>query len=172
MEAGSNKYLTLTLGQEWFALDIYSVREILDMTEITRVPHMPRYMPGLVNVRGGAVPVIDLRLKFGMEAAERTVHTRIVILEIPLDNGDHITVGAIADSVRDVLELAQEDMDAPPRMGTRVDTRFLQGIGKNNGHFLLVLDVARVFSTDEVLELEGLGRELAEESATAGGATA
>ena len=148
----SNRFLTFTLGREMFALDISSVREILDMTDITHIPQTPDAVRGVVNVRGAAVPVIDLRLRFGMEEAERTVNTRIVIVEIP--NGDGVTVlGAIADSVKEVLEMEPDAIAPPPAMGASVKTDFLRGIGKADGRFILVLDIAQVLGTDEVLAL-------------------
>ncbi|WP_027192668.1 chemotaxis protein CheW [Fundidesulfovibrio putealis] len=148
----SNRFLTLTLGKDMFALDIAAVREILDMTDITRIPQTPPAVRGVVNVRGAAVPVIDLRLRFGMEEAERTVNTRIVIVEIP--NGDGVTVlGAIADSVKEVLEMEPETIAPPPAMGACVNTDFLRGIGKADGRFILVLDIAKVLGSDEVLSL-------------------
>jgi purine-binding chemotaxis protein CheW len=151
-EPSSNRYLTFFLGKEMFALDIAAVREILDMTEITRIPQTPESVRGVVDVRGAAVPVIDLRLRFGMEPAERTVNTRIVIVEIP--NGENLMVlGAIADSVKEVLELTPEDIAPPPRMGAAVDTGFLLGIGRHEGRFLLILDIARVLGADEVIDI-------------------
>ncbi|EPR43965.1 CheW protein [Desulfovibrio sp. X2] len=149
------RFLTLTLDREHFALDIYSVREILDMTDITRIPQTPEYMRGVVNVRGSAVPVVDLRLKFGMPAAERTLNTRIVILEIA--RGEKASaVGVIADSVKEVLEIDSARIDPPPRMGTGIKVDFIKGIARHEDRFLIVLDIARVFSTDEVLALDGL----------------
>lgn len=143
------RFLTLTLGKEHFALNIYAVREILDMTEITRIPKTEDYMRGVVNVRGTAVPVVDLRMKFGMEPVEATLNTRIVILEIR--RGEDVTVvGAMADSVREVLELDPGSIDPPPSMGASVSTDFIRGIGKHDGRFLIVLDVDRLFATDEV----------------------
>ncbi|MFZ5810429.1 MAG: chemotaxis protein CheW [Thermodesulfobacteriota bacterium] len=152
---GTERFLTLSLGREHFALDIYSVREILDMTEITRIPQTPEYMRGVVNVRGGAVPVVDLRLKFGMPAAEQTLNTRIVILEIARGEKS-AAIGAIADSVREVLEIEADRIDPPPRMGTGVQVDFIRGIARHDDRFLIVLDADKVFTTAEVLALDGL----------------
>jgi purine-binding chemotaxis protein CheW len=158
-EPSSDRYLTFSLGKEMFALDIAGVREILDMTEITRIPQTPESLRGVVNVRGAAVPVVDLRRRFGMEPAERTVNTRIVIVEIPRGQGEEVTVlGAIADSVKEVLELEPESIAAPPRMGTSVDTDFLRGIGKHEGRFILILDIAKVLGSDAVFELGEISR--------------
>jgi len=155
----SNRFLTFTLGREMFALDITSVREILDMTDITRIPQTPAAVRGVVNVRGAAVPVIDLRLRFGMEEAQRTVNTRIIIVEIPSSDG--VTVlGAIADSVKEVLEMEAGAIAPPPAMGVSVKTEYLRGIGKADGRFILVLDIAQVLGTDEVLALGDLSGSL------------
>ena len=147
-----NRYLTLTLGDELFALSIHCVREILDMTDITRIPQTPDYMRGVVNVRGGAVPVIDLRLKFGMEKGERTLNTRIVIVEI--DRGDTKTaIGAVADSVKDVLDIDDDAIDPPPRMGTSITSDYLTGVGRWGERFVLILDTNKLFSTVELSDL-------------------
>lgn len=155
-EASSQeKFLTFTLGSEFFALNIYSVREILDMTEITRIPQAPHFMRGVVNVRGNAVPVIDLRLKFGLGAIETTLNTRIIIIEI--EREDEVSViGAIADSVKEVLEIESHLIDQPPKMGAKIKTDFIRGIGKRNDKFILLLDIGKVFSEDELTSLSGM----------------
>jgi purine-binding chemotaxis protein CheW len=156
-QQSSNRYLTFSLGKEMFALDIEGVREILDMTDVTRIPQTPKSVRGVVNVRGAAVPVIDLRQRFGMEPSERTVHTRIIIVEIP--RSEEVTVlGAIADSVKEVLELEPEAINPPPSMGTAVNVEFLRGIGKHENQFILIVDIAKVLSTDEVFMLGEVSR--------------
>ena len=157
--SASNRFLTFTLGKDMFALDIIGVREILDMTEITRIPHTPPSIRGVVNVRGAAVPVVDLRLRFGMQETAHTVHTRIINVEI--HKGDSMTVlGAIADSVKEVLELEADSIVPPPSMGASVNTDFLRGIGKVNDKFLLVLDIAKVLGAEDVLMLGEVSRTL------------
>ena len=155
VQSGSQRFLTMTLGDELFAIDIFSVREILDYTEITRIPQTPEFMRGVVNVRGSAVPVIDLRMKFGLGQVERTLNTRIVIVEIKRDDAVSV-MGALADSVKEVLELETDRIDPPPRMGAAVRADFIRGIGKHGDRFLLVLDVDKVFSSDEFLDLSQL----------------
>lgn len=152
---GTERFLTLNLDKEHFALDIYSVREILDMTEITRIPQTPNYMRGVVNVRGSAVPVVDLKMKFGLGHVERTLNTRIVIVEIRREDAVSV-MGALADSVKEVLELETERIDPPPRMGAAVRADFIRGIGKHGDRFILILDVDKVFSTDEIQDLSQL----------------
>lgn len=151
-QSGSQRFLTMTLGEELFAIDIFSVREILDFTDITRIPQTPEFMRGVVNVRGSAVPVIDLKMKFGLGRVERTLNTRIVIVEIKRDD-DISVMGALADSVKEVLELETDRIDPPPRMGAAVRADFIRGIGKHGNRFLLVLDMNKVFSSDEILDL-------------------
>ncbi len=145
----SGKYLTLTLAEEFFALDINSVREILDMTEITRIPQTPEYMRGVVNLRGNAVPVIDLRRKFGLGCTEQTINTRIVIMEVIQDHEQNL-LGALADSVKEVLELDASQIDPPPKMGTKVKAEFIKGIAKHNNKFILLMDINKAFSAEEL----------------------
>ncbi len=157
-EAGakhSQRFLTLTLGGEFFALDIFAVREILDYSEITRIPQTPVSMRGVVNVRGNAVPVVDLGLKLGLGEVKRTIHTRIVIVEVRHD-GETSLMGALADSVKEVLELDAASMAPPPSLGASVDAGCLRGISSHDGRFILHLDVDRIFSTDELHDLSGL----------------
>ena len=143
-------YITFKLGDELFAIDVVRVREVLDLSEITRVPTAPPYMRGVVNVRGSAVPVVDLRLKFGLPATPDTVNTRIVVLELDL-NGEVAVVGGLADSVHEVLELDQGQIHEPPRIAMRWRADMISGLGKKGEQFIIVLDIARVFATDEAL---------------------
>ncbi len=145
----SLQYLTFTLGDEVFAVDVTKAREVLDFTTVTRVPQTPRFMLGVINLRSSVVPVIDLRLKFGMEAAARTVNTCIIVMDIVVD-GEVITVGALVDSVREVLEIGSDGIEPPPRIGTRLKTEFLKGMAGFDDHFVMILDIDRVFSADEL----------------------
>jgi len=160
------KFLTFVLGNEFFALDICSVREILDMTGITRIPQSPPFMRGVVNVRGNAVPVIDMRMKFGLGRIETTLNTRIVIIEIARDQ-DVTVIGAIADSVKEVLELETGKIDPPPKIGTRIKADFIRGIGKHNEKFILILDIGKVFSHEELATMAGPDASLQAETQTA-----
>jgi len=155
---GVKRYLTLTLGNEFFAMDIFAVREILDYTDITRIPQTPACLRGVVNVRGNAVPVVDLGLKLGLGEVARTLHTRIVIVEVRHD-GRMSLMGALADSVREVLELDASTIAPPPSLGTAVDVACIQGIGRHEGRFILLLNVERVFGTDDILDLTAVLKE-------------
>ena len=150
----TRQYLTFILDGELFALDISKVREVLDYTKITRVPQMPEFMLGVINLRGSVVPVIDMRTKFGMKKVERTVNTCIVIVEVTLDN-DNVILGALVDSVQEVFELDPEQIEPPPKIGMRLKTEFIKGMGKKEEKFIIILDIDRVFSTEELIILQG-----------------
>ncbi len=148
-ERESRQYLTFRLGQETFAVDVAKVREILDVVTITKVPQTPDFMRGVINLRGSVVPVVDMKLKFGMEATEKTVNTCIVVLEVFIDDETTI-VGALADSVQEVVELDPSQIEPPPRIGMKLSIDFIKGMGKLNDEFVIILDTDRVFSFEEV----------------------
>lgn len=147
--AQTGQYLTFRLGDEIFALDVVQVREVLDMCPITKVPGTPEFMRGVINVRGGVVPVMDLRRKFGLAQTEQTLDTRIIVMEIAID-GEVTVLGTLADSVNEVLDLEPGQVEPPPRIGARWRTEYIRGIGKRDDKFLILLDIDRVFSTDEL----------------------
>jgi purine-binding chemotaxis protein CheW len=155
----TTQYLTFKLDQELFALDIDKVREVLDFTSITKVPQTPDYMRGVINLRGSVVPVVDLRLKFGMTMAEHTVNTCIIIVEVEMD-GEKVVMGAMADAVQEVLDLEPDQIEPPPRIGVKLNTDFIRGMGKHDDQFIIILDIDKVFTISE-LEV------LAEDSPTA-----
>ena len=141
--------LSFVLDKELFALDINNVREILDFTDITRIPQTPDYMRGVVNLRGNAIPVVDMRLKFGMGKTEQTIYSRIIILEV-LQKDEVIVVGVMADAVKEVFEMERDQIKAPPKMGTKVNADLIKGIGHYRDKFILLLDVDKVFSEEEL----------------------
>src|SRR5512141_252818 len=129
--AVTTQYLTFKLDDETFALDISKVREVLDFTTVTKVPRTPEFMRGVINLRGSVVPVVDLRLKFGMTKTENSVNTCIIITEVTVDN-DTTVLGALADSVQEVLDLDAEHIAPPPKIGTKLKTEFIEGMGKRD----------------------------------------
>jgi len=145
----TNQYLTFRLDGEVFALGIDKVREVLDYTEMTKVPQTPEFMRGVINLRGNVVPVVDMRLKFGMAKTEKTVNTCIIITEIDME-GETTVIGALADSVQEVLDLEPEQIEPPPRIGTRLRTEFIRGMGKRDEQFIIILDIDRVFTEGEL----------------------
>jgi len=155
---GSNQFLTFTLDQEVFGLDIGKVREVLDYTTLTKVPQTPDFMRGVINLRGSVVPVVDMRLKFGLPMTQRTVNTCIIIVEVDL-NGEKTVLGALADSVREVIDLNAGDIEPAPKIGTKLNTEFIKGMGKAEEKFIILLDFDRVFSYEELFELKTTDKE-------------
>lgn len=145
----ASQYLTFMLDEEVFALDIGKLREVLDFTTVTRVPKSPDFMRGVINLRGSVVPVIDLRRKFGLAVTEKTVNTCVIITEVVLE-GEVMIIGALADSVQEVLELGPDQIEPAPKIGTRLNTGFIQGMGKRDDQFIIILDIDRVFSVEEL----------------------
>ncbi|MBT1075910.1 chemotaxis protein CheW [Geobacter grbiciae] len=145
----ARQYLTFSLSDEIFAVDVAKVREILEFNAITKVPQTPEFMRGVINLRGSVVPVMDMRLKFGMAGTERTVNTCIIVVEIA-SGDDTLVLGMLADSVQEVFELEPENIEPAPRIGTKLDTTFIRGMGKHGEQFIIILDIDRVFSGDEL----------------------
>jgi purine-binding chemotaxis protein CheW len=146
----TTQYLTFKLAEEAFALDVAKVREILDFTTITKVPRTPEFMKGVINLRGSVVPVIDMRLKFGMSETEKTVNTCIVVVEVDFDS-ETIILGALADSVQEVVEMEPEQIEPAPKIGTRLNTEFIRGMGKHGENFIMILDIDKIFTTEEII---------------------
>lgn len=148
----SRQYLTFRLARESFAVDVAKVREILDFVAITKVPQTPDFMRGVINLRGSVVPVVDMKLKFGMEPTEKTVNTCIIVLEVIIENETTI-VGALADSVQEVVELDPSQIEPPPRIGMKLNIDFIEGMGKLNNEFVIILNADKIFSFDEGIVL-------------------
>jgi len=143
-------YLSFSLEGEDYAVDVANVREVIDDTRITKVPRTPDFMKGVINLRGGVVPVIDMRMKFGLPVTEATVDTCIIVLEVESD-GETSFIGALVDAVRAVFEMAPDEIEETPSLGVRTDTEFILGMGKQEDRFIMILDVNTVFSTDELI---------------------
>jgi purine-binding chemotaxis protein CheW len=145
----TTQYLTFMLDDELFAVDIGMVREVLDFTSITKIPQTPDYMRGVINLRGRVVPVVDLRLKFGQPRAEKTVNTCVIIVEVEMD-GKKVVLGAMADAVQEVLDLEPDLIEPPPRIGTKLNFDFIRGMGKHADRFIIILDIDKVFTMEEL----------------------
>ena len=155
------QYLTFTLEDELFAVDVIKVREVLDYTNITKIPRTPDYMRGVINLRGSVVPVLDLRLKFGMSKTENTINTCIIVMEVVTDT-ETIILGALADSVQEVFELEPDQIEPTPRIGTRFNAEFLKGMGKRDEKFLMILDIDKVFTFEELSEMQEANKLVSE----------
>ncbi|WP_267239318.1 chemotaxis protein CheW [Paludibaculum fermentans] len=141
--------MTFKLGNELFAIDVAQVREVLEVCQVTKVPTAPAYMRGVVNVRGQATPVVDMRLRFGLPPQADTVHTRIIVMELELA-GQPAVLGGIADSVHEVIELDGSNTVPAPRIAMQWRSEFIRGMGKRGEDFIIILDVNAVFSCEQL----------------------
>ena len=149
---GDGQYVTLGIDREVFAVPVDAVIEILDMREIYRLPEAPAYLAGLIDVRGRAVPVIDLRTKLGLPRAETTTSTRILVLEVPVGER-RLILGLITDRVFEVTSLGEGQVEPPPDIGLTWRSEYIKGVGRKDDGFVIVFDLARLFSADEAAYL-------------------
>jgi purine-binding chemotaxis protein CheW len=146
----AGKYMTFKLAAEEYGLEILKVRDVIGLMEITRVPKTMEFIRGVINLRGKVIPVVDLRLKFGMEATELAEQTVIIVVQFA--SGDReMTMGILVDEVQEVLDIAAEGIEPPPDFGSgSIDTDFILGVGKSDKRVIFLLDIGRVLSSDEV----------------------
>src|SRR5512141_115341 len=154
----TTQYLTFQLQDEVFALDIAKVREVLDFTKITKVPRMPDFLRGVINLRGSVVPVVDLRLKLGMTKTDKTDSSCIIITEVATKDGA-VVLGALADSVREVMDLEADHIEPLPKVGTNLRSEFIKGMGRQGDRFIIILDIDRIFTAEEVTGVELMGMD-------------
>ena len=148
------KYLTFALGPEEYGLEILKVREIIGYMEITAVPQTPHEVKGVINLRGQVIPVVDLRAKFGMESAELTDETCIIVVEIN-QGARNFSTGIVVDHVQEVLDIAGKDIEEAPQFGSTVDTNFILGMGKIGDTVKILLDIDRVLAGQDYAALAG-----------------
>ncbi len=159
------QYLTFKLDGESFATEISKVREVLEYTQITPVPRSPEFMQGVINLRGSVVPVVDLRLQFGMAAIKQTVDSCIIIIEVNIE-GTSTVLGALTDSVQEVIDLKPEQLEPAPSFGTRIDNDFVQYMGKLEDRFVIVLDMNKVFSLEQINKVEKTSAKSSDSAST------
>ena len=147
------KYLTFSLGKEEYGLGILKVKEIIGMMPITTVPRTPAFVKGVINLRGKVIPVVDLRLKFEMEEIAYTERTCIIVVEIAASGGA-IPMGIVVDSVSEVLNIQQGEIEDTPTFGSRLDTEYILGLAKTGGGVKILLNIDKVLSSDEVSRLQ------------------
>jgi|SRR5579863_2111693 purine-binding chemotaxis protein CheW len=154
-ETTQQQFLTFFLADEEYAVNIQRVKEIMEYTTVTRVPKVPQWIRGVINLRGNVVPVVDLALRFGLEERQVTKTTCIVILEVEQDT-ERTVMGVLADAVNQVIELAPKDIEEPPAFGTRVRLEYLLGMGKLGKKFALILNIDSVLSNAELLTISNV----------------
>ncbi len=148
----TGKYLTFKLANEEYGVQILKVREINGLMKITSVPRMPAHMKGVINLRGKVIPVVDLRLKFGLDEIERTEQTCIIVVDVGRE------IGIIVDTVSEVLDIKGENVEPPPSMGGSVDTSFILGMGKVGKEVKILLDIDNVLTTNELIDIASATR--------------
>ncbi len=150
--ADQQQYLTFILGGEVFAIGILAIKEIIEYGEVTTVPMMPRFVRGVINLRGAVVPVIDLSARFGKAETQLSKRTCIVIVEVNTEAGRQ-DMGVMVDAVNAVLEIADDQVEPAPVLGAKLPTEFIQGMGKVDGKFVILLDVNKVLSSENITEI-------------------
>ena len=143
------KFLTFALGEEEYGFEILKVREIFGLTSITPIPRTPMHIKGVINLRGQVIPVLDLRVKFGMMEVESTDQTCIIVVETELE-GKIVSTGIIVDKVSEVQNISSEDVDPAPEFGSMVETEYILGIGKINGTVKILLDIDKILDINEL----------------------
>lgn len=151
------QYLTFLLSGEMFAIGILAIKEIIEFSHLTTVPMMPDFVRGVINVRGAVVPVVDLSARFGGKASEVTRRSCIVIIEAKVEGGDQQDIGVMVDAVSAVLEIPATEIEPPPSFGARIRVDFIKGMAKVEGRFVILLDVDRVLSVEEMAQLSSGG---------------
>lgn len=155
MKSAQDSYLTFKLGEEEFAVHVNNVLNILELTEITDVPKTPEYMKGVINLRGTVLPVIDIRLKLGMEPIEYTNNTCIVVMEIPI-NEEKTFVGSLVDKVEAVYEIDKKDIKEVPEINNSIDNELLNGMVETNKRFIMILDIEKAFTNKDFREFSNV----------------
>jgi purine-binding chemotaxis protein CheW len=154
-----NSYLTFKLGEEIFGANVSKVLNILEMTKITKVPKAPNYMKGVINLRGAVLPLIDTRIKFDMPETEYTTNTCILVLDVDLA-GESVHVGALVDSVQEVIEIDDHQIQPPPSIGSKYRSEFIEGMAKINDEFIMLLNMDLIFSNNELSLLRDSSSEI------------
>lgn len=149
-----SQFVTFGLDDECFAVPVEVVREILDHEDVFRIPHGPQYLMGLRDVRGQGVPVIDLRLRLGMSAMTTTLHTRVLVIDVPI-GGRVLTLGLVADRVFEVASFQHAAIESAPDIGIKWPSEYISGVVRRNGGFVVIIDLARLFSASDALALGG-----------------
>lgn len=155
------KYLTFVLGREEYGLAILKVREIIGVMEIATVPRTPKYVRGVINLRGQVIPVVDLRTKFDMEVVEQTENSCIIVVET-VQEGRNLSMGILVDKVSEVLNIAEESVEDPPSFGSGVKTDFIVGMGKIGQSVKILLDIDRVLDAEEIEAVSGVAEKAKE----------
>src|SRR6056297_1773733 len=146
MEAEAGIYLTMNLGKELYGIPVLKVQQIIGKTEITEIPRMPEFIKGVINLRGKIIPLMDLRLKFGLEEKEYTDRTVFIVLEVFLNEETRKEIGVVVDAATAVAEISKDEIEPPPRYGVDVDNDFIVGMAKQEDKVIMLLDIEQVLT--------------------------
>ncbi|MGR6429833.1 chemotaxis protein CheW [Rhizobium sp. PAMB 3182] len=160
-KASEGQYVTFSLDDECFAVPVEVVREILDHEDVFRIPHGPDYLLGLRDVRGQGVPIIDLRLRLGMSRTEKTLHTRVLVIDVPLA-GRMLTLGLVADRVHEVASFQGAAIEGAPDIGVRWPSDYIAGVVRRETDFVVIVNLARLFTDSDAKSLTGFGQKQVE----------
>ena len=149
VQSRKERYLTFFLGEEQYGISIDRIKEIIAMMKVTQVPKTPHYMRGVINLRGSIIPVVDTRLRFGMEPQEETMHTAIIIVEV-----EKVNIGFIVDRVEEVASIDTALLSEPPKFGSHIDTDFICSMAQIEENVVMILDVLKLFEADELVSIE------------------
>jgi purine-binding chemotaxis protein CheW len=147
-----NQFLTFTVSEESYALKVLNVREVLEFINITKVPKMPDFMRGIINLRGSIVPVIDLKLKFGLGKTEKSIDSSVIVCELVIEDKT-IIMGLLTDSVQEVISLENNSIEPTPYIGAKIDTSFIEGMGKKGEDFIIILNMNKILSSNEISDI-------------------
>ncbi|MBT1700652.1 chemotaxis protein CheW [Fulvivirgaceae bacterium PWU4] len=153
-ENESQAYLTFALGAEKFAITVESVQEIVELDQVTKVPNAPEYMLGIINLRGKVLPLLDTRLKLGLPKTEITKKSRIMVLDIEAGDDKNVQIGALVDVAKEVIQLQPEEIQEAPDFENYKTQAPITGLVNNQGDITMIMDIARIFNTSEILHLE------------------
>ncbi|MCX6074189.1 MAG: chemotaxis protein CheW [Campylobacterales bacterium] len=151
------RYLTFFLGEEQYGIAIDRIKEIIAMMKVTYVPKTPEYMKGVINLRGSIIPVVDTRLRFGMQMREANMHTAIIIVEV-----EKVNIGFIVDRVEEVASIDSSNLSEPPKFGSSLDTDFICSMAQMGENVVMILDVLKLFEADELISLEQIQKQINE----------
>ncbi len=158
----SSQFLTFMLDDSQYAVEVYNVQEVMEYTRITKMPCADPWMEGLISSRGKGISVINLRKKFALPDKEPDKETRIIVMEMKPSEDSLITFGAIADSVQEVIDIDKSEIEPPPKFGNNISGKFIHGIGKKDGNFIIILNINQIFSADEIINLSEVTKSLNE----------
>lgn len=148
-EENINQFLTFNVSEESFALNVLNVREVLEFQAASQIPKMPEFMRGVINLRGSIIPVIDLKVKFELGKIEKSVDTSVIVCELKI-NDEIIVMGLLTDSVQEVISLDNNTIEPTPYIGAKIDTSFIQGMGKKGDSFIVILNIENILTSNEI----------------------